>query len=202
MLRSAIRDVLSPILRSAGVWRWKLSGRPAPPPHSAKQKVVKEFQKRFKLTTFVETGTYLGDMVNVAKGRFSRVYSIELSSELAANAQRRFATDKNVTILAGDSSELLPSILAEINTPCLFWLDGHFSGGNTARGNSDYPILGELTHIAGHSISGHVILIDDARLFTGEESVPSRAQIYTALTIINRLYVIKTEDDIIRAYLP
>jgi hypothetical protein len=52
-------------------------------------------------------------------------------------------------------------------------LDGHYSAGITARGDLDTPIMAELSAICDHPIDGHVILIDDARCFTGEDDYPT-----------------------------
>lgn len=179
---------------------WNLRGKPAPPPHVIKQRAIKVYQKRFGLRTLVETGTYLGQMVQAMKPRFRLIYSIELSDELYRRARVLFASDPGIRIIRGDSSEVLPRILAEINEPCLFWLDGHFSGGITAQGSMDYPILRELEHIGRHEIKTHVILIDDARLFSGGHDAPAKEQITARLREINPAYTIEEKDDIIRAY--
>ena len=53
--------------------RWVAAGRPLPPPHLAKQFVVREYVARFQVPVFVETGTFLGDMVHAVKGLFEEV---------------------------------------------------------------------------------------------------------------------------------
>ena len=35
---------------------WKLKGRPVPPPHAVKQAIVREYEAKFKLPVFIETG--------------------------------------------------------------------------------------------------------------------------------------------------
>ena len=182
--------------------RWNLRGRPAPPPHVVKQLVVKYYQRHFGLEFFVETGTYLGEMVEAVKSRFREIYSVELSPELAARAREKFAADENVHIVEGDSAEALPGILEKIDAPCLFWLDGHFSGGVTAQGPLDYPIIQELEHIARHPVRGHVILVDDARLFLGTAEAPAKEQVVGAIMRVNPRYAVEERDDIIRATPP
>lgn len=179
---------------------WNLRGKPAPPPHVVKQLAIKQYQKRFQLGVFVETGTYLGEMVEALKSRFREIYSVELSAELCERAQKLFANDPHVHIMQGDSSDVLPRILEKVSEPCLFWLDGHFSGGITAQGALDYPILKELEHIRQHPVKNHVILIDDARLFTGEPGAPTREQIIVSLKSINPSYTVEERDDSIRAF--
>lgn len=180
--------------------RWNLRGRPAPPPHVVKQLAVKYYQRRFRLSTFVETGTYLGEMVEAVKSHFGEVYSVELSPELCARAREKFAADKHVHIVEGDSAEALPAVLAKIEGPALFWLDGHFSGGITARGPLVYPVIRELEHIGRHPVKEHVILVDDARLFTGSAEAPAKAQVVASLKAVNPAYAVHERDDIIRAH--
>ena len=46
---------------------WKKSGCPIPAPHIVKQITIQEHQKKYGYSILVETGTYLGDMVEVQK---------------------------------------------------------------------------------------------------------------------------------------
>lgn len=179
---------------------WNLRGKPVPPPTVVKQRTVKHYQKKFGPKIFIETGTYLGDMVAAVASRFTETYSIELSPELCERAQARFAARDDVHILHGDSNDVLPLILQKISEPCLFWLDGHFSGGITGQGKLDYPILQELEHIRRHPIKNHMILIDDARLYVSP--APAKEQIIERLRGTNPAYVIEDRDDIIRAFIP
>ena len=54
---------------------------------------------------------------------------------------------QHVYILQGDSTHVLSAILGKISQPCLFWLDAHCSGGQTARGELETPIMWELSCI-------------------------------------------------------
>jgi hypothetical protein len=127
------------------------------------------------IDAFVETGTYRGDTIEALRSRFRSVWSIELSHVLAARAQQRFAASPNVRILEGDSAVVLRTILPEISEPCLFWLDGHWSGGETALGDSETPLLAELNAVLARSYRD-IILVDDARLF-GTGDYPSSEMI-------------------------
>lgn len=180
--------------------RWNLGGQPVPPPHIFKQRTIANHQKRFGIRILVETGTYRGEMVKAMLTRFEEIYSIELSPELCARAKEMFAAHKHVHILEGDSAAVLPNILAEVNEPCLFWLDGHFSGGVTAQADVDYPILEELDCIARRGTKDNVILIDDARLFVDSPNAPSEAEVYERLKRIDPEYIIEERHDIIRAF--
>ncbi len=175
-MKEVIKQVpVFPFLRDARIlFRWILAGRPVPPPHLVKQRVLREYAKKFHLPVLVETGTYRGDMVDAVKGDFEQIYSIELGMELFHRAQRRFAGDRSIILLQGDSGEVLRDLLPHIDRPTLFWLDSHFSDADTARSSLITPIRRELAQILEHPLAHrHVILIDDARLFTGEDDYPT-----------------------------
>lgn len=144
--------------------KWIADGRPVPPPHVVKQHIVRSYAMDYGLDTLVETGTYLGTMVEAQRKYFKQIYSIELSKDLHARAVKRFKKYDHIHLIQGDSSHALSMI--DLTGPALFWLDGHYSGGITAHGDKECPILEELEHIE-KSPFDNVILIDDARLFTG-----------------------------------
>ena len=126
---------------------WKEIGCPVPPPHLVKQITIQTYQEKYKVTTLVETGTFMGDMVDAQKIYFKKIFSIELGKELYENAKSRFINNNNITILQGDSGKVLSSILKELNEPAIFWLDGHYSGGITAKGDKECPIFEEIDAI-------------------------------------------------------
>ncbi len=190
-----------PFFRDARILlRWILAGRPVPPPHLVKQRAVRAYAEKYRLSTFVETGTYRGDMVEAVKRDFARVYSIELGVELHRLARERFADDTNVTILQGDSGEVLRGLLPRIDRPALFWLDSHFSDADTARSALITPIRSELDHILAHPLAQrHVILIDDARLFNGEDDYPT-LELLNAVLARAGFPACRVQDDIIRIH--
>lgn len=156
---------------------WENSARPVPAPHIVKQRIILAYHSAFGTETMVETGTYQGDMVYAMKDSFKNIYSIELSEQLYDRAKLRFRDFRHVQILHGDSGEVLPQILSSINTRCLFWLDGHYSAGFTAKASIETPIMKELATILAHRVKGHVILIDDARCFDGTHDYPTLAEL-------------------------
>jgi hypothetical protein len=154
---------------------WLRAGSPDPPSHVYKQGVVVEYARRRGLKVLVETGTYLGDMIYVTRDVFDEIRSIELNPKFYEIAKKRFARQAHVTIVHGDSGEVLGDVLSSVDKPCLFWLDGHYTAGKYAiRPDHETPIEKELRHIAGHPLKrAHVILIDDARDYTGKGDYPS-----------------------------
>jgi hypothetical protein len=126
--------------------------------------------------------------VEALKSRFDRVYSIELSERLYFEAVEKFRADTNVFILHGDSAAVLSEIIPPMKGPVLFWLDAHYSGGGlrgslSARGTKDTPILDELSRILENrqKARGHVVLIDDIRLFGTDPAYPSIGEIHALL---------------------
>jgi hypothetical protein len=60
----------------------------------------------------------------------------------------------------------MPEIVGQLHCPSLFWLDGHYSGGVTARGGLGAPVVRELV-ASFASKRRRILLFDDARLFDG-----------------------------------
>lgn len=196
------RFSIHPWVRPISEWRigvqWRLMGRPVPPPPLVKQALVKNYQRRFGLRVFVETGTFAGEMINAVLGRFDRIYSIELDDRWHARAVERFAGRPDVTLLHGDSSARLREVLAGLQEPALFWLDAHYSGPITARGPLDSPIVPELKAIAAHPVPGHVVLIDDMRDFNGSGGYPEAAALAAELQRSHPGDVVEIRDDLLR----
>jgi hypothetical protein len=184
------------------VYRAYRAGEAIPVPRKLKLATVRDYAQKYGLQVLVETGTYRGDMIADTMDLFSHLYSIELSPGLANTAQRRFAEYPRVTIEYGDSAEALPRILSEINEPCLFWLDAHYSAGITAHGKLVSPILQELDCILSHPIKNHVILIDDAREFSGRKGYPTMEEVIDLVAGKRPELRIIAYNDIIRVWMP
>ncbi|MEK7568570.1 MAG: hypothetical protein AAB497_00455 [Patescibacteria group bacterium] len=171
------QSIIKRIRDEKAVLRWSLEGQPVPPPDLIKQKIVRRFGKKNKLKTFIETGTAGGLMINAVKNIFSKIVSIELDNFLFENAKNNFANYKNVTLIHGDSGEKLIEILPTISEPALFWLDAHYSGEGTAKGEVETPVIKELLTIFSRKNAKDIILIDDARCFDGTHDYPTVKQI-------------------------
>lgn len=181
--------------------RWIGAGRPAPAPHCVKRGVLREFARRYSLPILVETGTYQGDMVHAMRRTFKKIISIELSSELASQAQARFQNTKSpkIEILCGDSGKVLPELLPKLDDGVVFWLDGHFSGGITAKAELETPLTDELLQIFKSFQLPHVILVDDARLL-GTGDYPSLSQVQKWASGFRPGWKVELQDDILRIF--
>lgn len=117
---SALRTLRTIIMQRRELRGWESCGRPAPPPHIIKQRTIRDFAQRFGVKVLIETGTYYGDMVEAMKNYLSRIYSIELSNELYEKAKRRFAGDRRIQIIHGDSGIELGKLIAILDQQALF----------------------------------------------------------------------------------
>ena len=126
--------------------------------------------KKYLNPYFIETGSYKGEGIQAAlDAGFEKVISFEKSEKYYDLCKAMFSKCPNVSLWFGDSIEWLPIALKGVFKPCTFWLDAHYSGGDTAEGGT--PILKELEIITQriglklNIIEGDIILIDDMRLY-------------------------------------
>lgn len=197
MLPQQLWNILKTASQKKQYREWLNNGRPVPPPHLVKQLRIRKYSEIYGIKVLVETGTFLGDMVEAQKKYFDLVYSIELSGELYEKARARFKNDKNVKIVQGDSGKLLFELIKEIKRPVVFWLDGHYSAGETARGEKECPIFEELEAIFSGKPLEHILLIDDARLFVGKGDYPTIDELGRFVKSKNPKYNLLVEDDAI-----
>lgn len=132
-----------------------------------RREILRSYGRHYELNVFIETGTNDGGTPWLLKDDFRELYTIELAPQLWREALARFQDYQHVHCLLGDSTEVLPDVLANITEPALVWLDGHYSGGVTAHGALDTPVKQELEALFADG-RNHVILVDDARIFEGE----------------------------------
>jgi len=180
---------------------WQRQGIGGAMPNYGKQQTVIEYIKRFKPQVFIETGTYKGKMVYAVMPYIDNIYTIELSEFHFERAQNRFAGYPNIHIIKGQSGHILPEILKDISKPCLFWLDAHFSGGSTAKAETNTPIMQELKCILNHTMAeNHILLIDDARLFVGDNNYPTLETLEHFILDAHPAWIFEVKDDIIRTH--
>lgn len=191
MLRQLFRDCQWWLQAQYSVRLW--NGQ-LPLPHALKQAVVRGYLRDRNIHTFIETGTYRGDMAAAMRRRCDEVHTIELDPTLAAKAQGRFRYWRKVRVYQGDSALVLPSILNQLSRPALLWLDAHYSGGATARGSTDTPLAYELEQALPHAYVD-TVLIDDAR-HLGTSDYPTLERIHAIASEAGR--DVRVEMDIVR----
>jgi hypothetical protein len=114
--------------------------------------------------TFVETGTYMGDTILAMSKLFSELHTIEIKKLYYINAKNKIKKS-NINFYLGNSSTEIINICKNINTNTVFFLDGHWSAGDTGRGTKDCPLYEELDGIMKNLKHKSIIIIDDVRLF-------------------------------------
>ena len=177
--------------------KWKLQGRIVPPPSLVKQMAVKQYQRKYKCNILVETGTFLGEMIEFQKNNFNKIFSIELDDALYKRAKEIFHKFDHIELIHGDSAKALKGVVEKLDEPAIFWLDAHYSGGISAKGEKVSPILDELEIIFNKNFE-HIILIDDARLFKRENDYPEMQEVINFIKNKNNNYIIEKKDDILR----
>lgn len=196
-----LRNLAFRTRQGSALKKWERDGRPVPPPHIMKQRILLEYAKSHNLRVFVETGTCYGDMVHALKSCFDAIYSIEIDPGLFAIAKNRFKSLAHVHILYGDSGKELENVLRQIGQPALFWLDGHYSGGETGKGVAETPVYDELSHILSAEAKHHVVIIDDARFFGTDPNYPTIAELRLLLQSKRPGTKLTVENDSIRILL-
>jgi len=154
---------------------WDARDFQAPSPQFIKRRVV--LRNGIKGSTYIETGTHLGLTTELLALQASRVFTLEPSFILYEQAKLRLSKFENVECLNGSSEDLLPILIPKIRGAVTFWLDGHYSGGDTYKGIEETPIMKELEIIAQNldNFSKVALMIDDIRLFENKSlSYPGR----------------------------
>jgi hypothetical protein len=117
-----------------------------------------------KYNCFIETGTYLGSTIFSLEPYFNKLYTIEFSENYYNYVKNQYNGNK-INFILGDSSIVFETLLPSISDKCIFFLDGHWSGGDTGHSNKDCPLDEEITHINNLLTNEAIIIIDDFRLF-------------------------------------
>lgn len=130
----------------AEIRAWETRHWKAPAPHFIKQ--ARLLEQGLATATWVETGTFTGDTAFKLSEKAHHVYTVEPS-------------------LRGTSENVLPNQLPTLRGDVSFWLDGHYSGGDTFLGENICPIENELANISNNinSYSKICVVIDDIRCF-------------------------------------
>jgi hypothetical protein len=155
------------------------------------------------IENFVETGTLVGDTAAWAANNFARVVTIENEPERCKKAVERFGATANAKVEFGESSSQLSFCLFAPAT--IFWLDAHWMGTSsyTGGGGNECPVISEIATI-NSCVLPHIILVDDARLFSAPPPHPHDASqwpdlnaVVSALDNHGTRYVVLFEDALI-----
>ena len=157
------------------------------------------------LKTFVETGTFKGETLEMAQELFAECYSVELSPEYYSAAAHKFEGRRNIHLHSGSSPAFLAIHREKFSVqPVLFWLDAHWCvAEDTAGADSQSPLLEEL-QVIGRLHRDSVVLIDDARLYLCAPPKPHRFRdwpdfhtVVTALLALSADHRLSVVNDVI-----
>ncbi len=177
---------------------WRARGCPMPAPDLVKYGVIRDYARRYRTSVLIETGTFYGNAIFTLRHDFREIHSIELAPALYEQNTRELGHLSHLHLHLGDSAEVLPRLLGELREPALFWLDGHFCAGPSARASADTPISAELDHLLRQPSGGNVVLIDDARLFVGRDDYPSIPELREVIRLRRPDATFEVDLDIIR----
>lgn len=75
-----VYEIIRPLIFRLELYLWTRRKKLPPTPQLIKHQIIKETANQYVIKTLVETGTYLGNMINANKNNFERIYSIELDT--------------------------------------------------------------------------------------------------------------------------
>jgi hypothetical protein len=189
-----IADTLAVFFHSSN---WRKQGLRPPLPSEIKRCIIKAEALRIGAKVFVETGTFMGDTPWLFRRFFGEIHSVEIEPHLAAIAATRFRRYPHIHIYRGDSAKILREVGPTINDTALFWLDGHYSGGITGKGETECPIWMELDCIFETVFGRFSLMIDDARYFGANPDYPKISDLQERLLKLRPEYLFRVENDII-----
>ncbi len=113
---------------------------------------VRQLCKKYGVQSIFETGSFDAESTEALAFFAPRVMSVELKHEYAQRAKMRMRRHHNVTVVEGNSHELIQSEAGTMAGPTLFYLD--------AKWYKYWPLRDELTAIATHKIKPIIVIRD------------------------------------------
>jgi hypothetical protein len=175
-------------------YNWYRNDFISPAPNIVKHKIISQFL--IKDSIFVETGTNEGKtLIKLAKN-FDFCYSIEPSEYYFNFTQKKISHLKNkIELINGTSEDSLEKIIIKCaGKNVTFFLDGHYSGKDTYKGESDTPIKYELDLISRYidTFNNVVIIVDDFRCFEFD-NYPNKKYLVD-MAFLNKLFFTVEHD--------
>jgi hypothetical protein len=144
-----------------------------------------------KYNCFIETGTLYGNTIFALEPYFNKLYTIEFSEKYYNNTKNKYMGSK-INFILGDSAVVFEKLLPNITDKCIFFLDGHWSGGDTGHSNKDCPLNEEITHINNLFTNDAIIIIDDFRLFGLDKSSGKLGEDWSKINKESLLNILQT----------
>jgi hypothetical protein len=154
------------------IYLWSRRSWASPSPNFMKWQVLRRNSNH---GVWIETGTYKGHTSLFLSKIGEVVYSLEPMVKIFHKTQHHLRFIANIYILNVSSENGFEKTINEVlsqerikGLPINFWLDGHFSGGETFLGSSPTPISAELEIISKMLplFDESSIFVDDVRCFS------------------------------------
>ncbi len=117
-----------------------------------------------QINVAVETGVWHASTTRKLTQFFQVVHGIELSEHFFGVARKNCAGFTGITLHLGDSAVVLPSLVAQIPEPALFYLDAHWWGSDNVADSAPFPLWDELACLKDRPYPD-LIVVDDAHTF-------------------------------------
>lgn len=160
---------------------WIKSGYSMPSPFQVKIATLDRHCE--KNSDWIETGTYLAEttVCLAKKHNLCKIYTIEPAKEIFQYSQAKYSRIKNIEFLNGSSEDLFETTLLKTEGKLNLWLDGHYSGDITFKGELDSPIVHELETLSKHitRFENLAVFVDDFRLFGKSKGYPEASFLTT-----------------------
>ena len=157
--------------------------------------ILKQLHDDYKsYPCFIETGTNNGNTTFAVEPFFNTIYTIEFSEQLYNKTKAKYNGNK-ITFLHGDSSIVFDSLLPTITQKSIFFLDGHYCGGNSGQSAKDCPLDEEITSIKNNFKYEGIIIVDDYRLFGLDSSSGKLSEDWSKISKDNLLNILGDRVD-------
>lgn len=137
-----------------------------------KRRMLYRLASNNRIDYFIETGTSIGDTCYYLRRAARNIISIEYDTATAKMAASRFKSQKNISIIHGDSRDVLPKVLNGVKGRLMFWLDGHKNEYSESTAEV-VPLLKELDAIANCESDEYIIAVDDIDYLDKKRGYPN-----------------------------
>ena len=152
--------------------------------------IINKLKINNDFTNFVETGTYMGQTILEMEQYFNNLYTIEIKEEYYNNIKNTYKGNK-INFILGDSSEEISNVSKVLNGNTVFFLDGHWSAGDTGKGKKDCPLYEELQSINDNFLYNGIIIVDDIRLFGKGPNIGNEICNWEDINVNNIINILK-----------
>ncbi len=174
---------------------WVKRGYTVPVPSHIKMKTL--LRHSIPNSDWIETGTYLAETTKYLASKYENncIYTIEPEKSIYDYVKSKYSRISNIKFLNGSSEEIFEETLENTRGSVNLWLDGHYSGDITFKGEQESPIISELNTLSAHAhrFTDLCIFIDDFRLFGTASGYPAKNYLVEWSQINNFSWLIEND---------